>query len=1130
MGEIVLSQVGSVAGAALLPSGLSVFGQTISGASLGQALGGLAGDAVDASLLSPVESPRIKSLHILESREGAGLPLVYGRMRVGGQVIWASRFKEKRKETSAGKGGPKYVDYTYSASFAVAVGQGPVTRVDRVWANGDAFSLRDVNWRLYHGTNDQLPDPLIEAIEGAGQAPAYRDTAYIVFEDLPLDLFGNRLPQLSFEVVRAGDRSSDSLAQAIEGVNIIPASGEFVYATSIVRERRFPGIETVLNLNNARGDADFLVSLDQLQNDLPKVGNAALTVAWFGTDLRAGQCKLWPGVERRDRATVPYEWQVDQTDRGSAHLISQANDSPNFGGTPADEAVLEGIAAIKAAGIAVTLSPFLLMDIPGGNGLPDPYGRGEQAAFPWRGRIIVSADQTQAAREEIDAFVGTDGGFGFRHFILHHARLAVRAGGVDTLLIGSEMAALTRVRDSEGRFPFVEALRSIAEEVKVIVGARTQVSYAANWTEYGAYAPGDGSRDVLFPLDDLWASEAIDFVGVDWYPPSGDWRDGDAHLDALAGHKAPDEITYLQSQMAGGEAFDWYYASAEARDAQIRSPIIDGAYGEHWIFRAKDLTAWWGAEHIARPGGVRATEPTAWRPAGKQIRLIEIGFPAVDKGANAPNVFIDPKSSESALPYYSNGERDDLIQRRALMTAVSYWQSQPHVEQVLVWAWDGRPWPDFPARQEVWSDGPNWQFGHWLNGRTSLMELADVVTDLAARGGVEISAESVNGVVDGYALESVTSLASAFMPLVAAYNFHIRESETGLIAADALAVSVAEIEDAFIVDGGARESIPLLDKKPSGVSMSYISGDFSYQPSVVTRQYTGADRHLMMRTALPLVLTEGRALELANGQFQTLASLNTAHITVSPGPSFGIEIADTVRFDSRDWRVDRIVDDGIVRHLDLRMLASFKTSDKAMAVPGIGDTGIYPATPAFEIIDVPNLASKQAAGPMIAVSGDPWVSSIVVRVGATTQTLRQKAIVIEPAGIGQILSDFGAGQPGQWDETTELIVSAPGEALVSADQAAVLDGANRLLIAHAEGWELLAWRSAELIATDQWRLSGLLRGLNETAAFAGIAESTVIIADDRLVHVPLEADEVGVTLFWQVGAAATVSFTYNPAA
>ena len=51
----------------------------------------------------------------------------------------------------------------------------------------------------------------------------------------------------------------------------------------------------------------------------------------------------------------------------------------------------------------------------------------------------------------------------------------------------------------------------------------------------------------------------------------------------------------------------------------------------------------------------------------KPIRLIEIGFPAVDKGANAPNVFVDPKSSESALPFYQTGR--EMI---SFATALSY--------------------------------------------------------------------------------------------------------------------------------------------------------------------------------------------------------------------------------------------------------------------------------------------------------------------------------------------------------------------------------------------------------------------------------------------------------------------------
>ena len=185
MGEIVLSQVGATVGASLLPNGLSLLGQTVSGAALGQFVGGLAGRAIDASMLSPREGSRVKSLQIMESREGAGLPRVYGRMRVGGQVIWASRFKEKRNQQSAGKGGPKYVNYTYSVSFAVALCEGPIARIDRVWANGELLDLSAYNWRFYSGSETQMPDPLIEAIEGAGNAPAYRGTAYIVFEDLP---------------------------------------------------------------------------------------------------------------------------------------------------------------------------------------------------------------------------------------------------------------------------------------------------------------------------------------------------------------------------------------------------------------------------------------------------------------------------------------------------------------------------------------------------------------------------------------------------------------------------------------------------------------------------------------------------------------------------------------------------------------------------------------------------------------------------------------------------------------------------------------------------------------------------------------------------------------------------------
>jgi hypothetical protein len=95
----------------------------------------------------------------------------------------------------------------------------------------------------------------------------------------------------------------------------------------------------------------------------------------------------------------------------------------------------------------------------------------------------------------------------------------------------------------------------------------------------------------------------------------------------------------------------------------MRTPITDGAYGKPWVFRQKDIRNWWANQHVNRPGGLESGSLTGWVASGKPVRFIEMGCPAVDKGANQPNVFPDPKSSESAYPWHSNRARDDAMQR-----------------------------------------------------------------------------------------------------------------------------------------------------------------------------------------------------------------------------------------------------------------------------------------------------------------------------------------------------------------------------------------------------------------------------------------------------------------------------------
>ena len=247
--------------------------------------------------------------------------------------------------------------------------------------------------------------------------------------------------------------------------------------------------------------------------------------------------------------------------------------------------------------------------------------------------------------------------------------------------------------------------------MRAILGSGTKLSYAADWSEYFGHHPQDGSGDVFFHLDPLWADDAIDFVGIDNYMPLADWRDGLDHLDAASADAITD-LDYLRGNVEGGEGFDWFYASAADREAQVRTPITDGAHGQPWVFRYKDIRSWWSNPHRNRPGGVESGATTAWVPESKPIRFTEIGCPAVDRGPNQPNVFYDPKSAESFLPYFSRGWRDDAVQRRFLEAALGYWAEPANnpissvysgrmiaTAETAAWTWDARPYPGVPGAQ-----------------------------------------------------------------------------------------------------------------------------------------------------------------------------------------------------------------------------------------------------------------------------------------------------------------------------------------------------------------------------------------------------------------------------------------------
>ena len=112
---------------------------------LGFSLGWTVGSLIWPEKLPGQSVGKLNDLHIVGSGYGAMIPIVYGTARIGGNVIWATNLVEHTSthtEGGKGGGGVEVTEYTYTASFAVGICEGPIAGIKRIWAEdvllGDA--------------------------------------------------------------------------------------------------------------------------------------------------------------------------------------------------------------------------------------------------------------------------------------------------------------------------------------------------------------------------------------------------------------------------------------------------------------------------------------------------------------------------------------------------------------------------------------------------------------------------------------------------------------------------------------------------------------------------------------------------------------------------------------------------------------------------------------------------------------------------------------------------------------------------------------------------------------------------------------------------------------------------------
>ena len=186
----------------------------------------LLGAYLDSKIFAPEDTrsrnpgSRLSDVQIQGATINTPIPRLFGRAKIAGNVIWATEFDEDiiRTEQSQSTGNKKdeqthtteLTDFKYDMSLAIAICEGPIHGITRIWVNGDEW-VPTSEFEIFIGDPDQPVSDTIRKLheskdrthtDGDSDFPNYAGISYIVFKDLPLKYLGNTPPNMEFEVIK----------------------------------------------------------------------------------------------------------------------------------------------------------------------------------------------------------------------------------------------------------------------------------------------------------------------------------------------------------------------------------------------------------------------------------------------------------------------------------------------------------------------------------------------------------------------------------------------------------------------------------------------------------------------------------------------------------------------------------------------------------------------------------------------------------------------------------------------------------------------------------------------------------------------------------------------------------------
>lgn len=324
------SLIGGVVGATI---GFFVGGPA--GAMQGFAIGSAVGGVIMPGELPPVLGPRLNDLRAQSSEYGRPIPIAYGTVGMAGNVIESEDIREVSTTTEqGGKGGPsqEVTEYSYYLSFAVVVCEGEAD-VLRIWSGPekrliyDGFLLEGGTIRIYRGTEDQLPDPLLEQIHGVGNVPAYRGYCYVVFEDYPLANDLNRTPFLTFEV-STGSSSCGVNYETIGTARLYDPAPEYVSThagTTVRRGAAQDPYDGMLYYVRESGGVSYLDKVDPSAGFVDSVEimptNGTYPIMALNPDTRTVAVINWASTDRAFVDLASFSVSVGVSDYAKADVL-----------------------------------------------------------------------------------------------------------------------------------------------------------------------------------------------------------------------------------------------------------------------------------------------------------------------------------------------------------------------------------------------------------------------------------------------------------------------------------------------------------------------------------------------------------------------------------------------------------------------------------------------------------------------------------------------------------------------------------------------------------------------------------------------------------------------------------------